>query len=155
MPRTIRKMLMGAAAIAVLTAAAAGAVHAQGADAKDPRLAIAGTWRLNEQYSTSAPELPVGPAVSEPGPRQLVGDRGYRSRKDESAATRIALRALTQPYAELVVRSGLERLLEAISEDDPDQCRPHDEEPQSERQQDHAHQEREQGAVGKHGRETP
>lgn len=75
------------------------------ATAKDPRLAIAGTWILNEQFSTRAPEVAVGPNSGQANPGVLVGDRGYRGRNQETAGSRIALRELTQPFDQMVVTS--------------------------------------------------
>lgn len=85
--------------------ATAQAVSAAGTVNKDPRLAIAGTWILNEQFSTRAPEVAVGPNSGQANPGVLVGDRGYRGRNQETAGSRIALRELTQPAAQLVVTS--------------------------------------------------
>lgn len=98
--------LVAAASSPALRAQAPGAAVSQAAPAaKDPRLAVAGTWMLNEQFSTRAQEVPVGPNSGQPDPRTLVGDRGYRGRNQETAASRIALRALTQPSDQLVVKS--------------------------------------------------
>ncbi len=72
---------------------------------KDPRLALAGTWGLNEQFSMRGQAVPVGPNSGQADPRVLVGDRGYRGRNQETAGARIALRELTQPSDQLVVKS--------------------------------------------------
>lgn len=91
--------------LATMLFAAGTAALAQGPVATNPRLAIAGTWILNEQFSTRAPDVPVGPTPPQNDPRALVGDRGYRGRSQETAGSRIALRELTQPSAQLVVTS--------------------------------------------------